>query len=234
MPNAGAARRSDLTEPVVAVARLRPRLASSILLLDRSDEQVRVLVGRRSKRHVFMPDVHVFPGGRRDPLDHRIAFHSDLAPPLMTRLLGIYGGRLSKPAVRALALAALRELFEETSLTVGPPSMGALPFLPDLQKLRYVARALTPPGHVRRFDTHFFALFVDEVDLDLGRMKESDELEDLRFVPVHDPSEVDVPEITARILAALQSRLDADPLLGFDASIPYFHVRHGRAIRDLL
>lgn len=217
---------------------LRPRLAASILLLDRSGGSVRVLVGRRSKKHVFMPDVHVFPGGRRDPGDHRIAFASDLPAALLDRLVGIYRGRLSVSAVRALALAAMRELHEETSLIVGPPCKprfpASLPFRPQLDCLRYVARALTPPGHVRRFDTHFFALFTDEVDLDLSGLQDSRELEDLRWVPVKDPSEVSIPDITARILEALHTRLDADPLLGFDGTVPYFHVRNGRPIRDLL
>ncbi|TCQ28586.1 NUDIX domain-containing protein [Rhizobium sp. PP-CC-3G-465] len=230
---------SGTSETATTPARaLRPRLAASILLLDRSESVVRVLVGRRSKQHVFMPDVHVFPGGRRDPGDHRIAFASDLPAPLIDRLVGIYRGRLSVSAVRALALAALRELHEETSLAVGPscgPSCsGSLPFRPELERLRYVARALTPPGHVRRFDTHFFALFTDEVELDLNGLQDSRELEDLRWVPVGDPSAVSIPDITARILEALHTRLDADPLLGFDGTVPYFHVRNGRPIRDLL
>ncbi|CZT34913.1 NUDIX hydrolase [Rhizobium sp. 9140] len=219
---------------IPATKALRPRLAASLLLLDRSGDTVRVLVGRRNTKHVFMPDLHVFPGGRRDPGDHRIAFASDLPAPLIDRLVGIYRGRMSVSAVRALALAAMRELHEETSLAVGPPCSGILPFRPELDRLRYVARALTPPGHVRRFDTHFFALFTDEVELDLSGLQDSRELEDLRWVPVGDPSEVSIPDITARILQALHTRLDADPLLGFDGTVPYFHVRNGRPIRDLL
>ncbi|WP_162242458.1 NUDIX domain-containing protein [Rhizobium sp. Leaf371] len=233
--------KAPLGRPVDGPAKaLRPRLAASILLLDRSESDVRVLVGRRSKQHVFMPDVHVFPGGRRDPGDHRIAFARDLPAPLLDRLVGIYRGRLSVSAVRALALAALRELHEETNLAVGPSwtdsdrPAGCLPFRPDLERLRYVARALTPPGHVRRFDTHFFALFTDEVDLDLAVLQDSRELEDFRWVPVGDPTEVAIPDITARILHAVHTRLDADPLLGFDGTVPYFHVRNGRPIRDLL
>jgi 8-oxo-dGTP pyrophosphatase MutT (NUDIX family) len=223
----------------MARGRLRPRMAASILLLDRHQAPTRVLVGRRSKAHAFMPDLHVFPGGRRDPGDHRIAFNSDLPGPVLDRLQRIYAPSLSPAAARALALAALRELHEETSLVVGPaleaPGRGTgLPFLPDLKALRYVARAMTPPGHVRRFDTHFFALFIDEAEIDLACLAESRELEDLRWVPIDDPSEASVPEITARILAELKTRLDADPLLGFDGDVPFFHVRYGRSIRDLL
>lgn len=225
----------DASEAARAPAKaLRPRLAASILILDRSGSTVRVLVGRRSKQHVFMPDVHVFPGGRRDPGDHRIAFASDLPAPVIERLIRIYRGRLSVSAVRALALAAIRELHEETGLVLGPSCFGRLPFRPQLDHLRYVARAVTPTGFVRRFDTHFFALFTDEADIDFGGLQGSRELEDLRWIPVDDPSEVSIPDITARILNALHTRLDADPLLGFDGTVPFFHVRNGRPIRDLL
>ncbi|KQR73462.1 NUDIX hydrolase [Rhizobium sp. Leaf341] len=231
---------TDAAEAPAPAKALRPRLAASILLLDRRGGDVRVLVGRRSRQHVFMPDVHVFPGGRRDPADHRIAYARDLPEALLERLVGIYRGRLSVSAVRALALAAMRELHEETNLAVGPAwpgsirPEGSLPFQPDLERLRYVARAVTPTGLVRRFDTHFFALFTDEVDLDLGALQDSRELEDFRWISVGDPSGVAIPDITARILAALHARLDADPLLRFDGTVPYFHVRNGRPIRDLL
>lgn len=50
---------------------VRTRDAASIMLLDRSGKDIRVLMGKRHSAHVFMPDLYVFPGGRRDPGDHR-------------------------------------------------------------------------------------------------------------------------------------------------------------------
>ncbi len=71
---------------------------------------------------------------------------------------------------RALALAAIRETFEETGLVVGlrdyggpdrPPAVwrpyAAHDCLPDLQELHFIARAITPPFLPKRFDTRFFA-----------------------------------------------------------------------------
>ncbi len=46
---------------------LRPRDAATLILIDRSGGDVRVLLGRRSARHAFMPGRFVFPGGRTDP-----------------------------------------------------------------------------------------------------------------------------------------------------------------------
>src|SRR5690242_12779091 len=55
---------------------LRPRDAGTLILIDRSGGQFRVLMGRRHMRHVFMPGKYVFPGGRTDPSDSRIAVAS--------------------------------------------------------------------------------------------------------------------------------------------------------------
>lgn len=70
---------------------------------------------------------------------------------------------------RALALAAIRETFEEAGLLVGrrvafvprTRARGWAAFLahgvvPALDALEYVARVITPPGNPRRFDTRFF------------------------------------------------------------------------------
>ncbi len=59
---------------------LRPRDAGTLILLDRSGKTVRVLMGRRHMRHVFMPGKFVFPGGRTDPSDSRITVASGLHP----------------------------------------------------------------------------------------------------------------------------------------------------------
>ena len=51
---------------------LRPRDAATLILLDRKDKEVLVLMGRRHAGHTFMPGKFVFPGGRTDPSDSRI------------------------------------------------------------------------------------------------------------------------------------------------------------------
>ena len=42
----------------------RPRDAATLILVRRDQAQPRVLMGKRSGRHDFMPDKYVFPGGR--------------------------------------------------------------------------------------------------------------------------------------------------------------------------
>lgn len=214
----------------------RPRDAASIMLLDRSHGAVRVLLGKRHKAHVFMPNLHVFPGGRRDRDDYRLPFCGNIHPTVLERLKTAYKHSASESRLRALALAALRELYEEASLAVGPKDCGntLLPFLPDLTNLRYMARAITPPGHPRRFDTHFFALFTDEAGVDPGDIRDSRELEDLRWIDVNDVSAVQVPDITGIILEDLRANLQSDASLPFGRPVPFYYTRHGRFVRDLL
>ena len=52
----------------------RPRDAATLLVLDRGgDGALRVLMGKRHMRHKFMPGAWVFPGGRVDAGDSRVA-----------------------------------------------------------------------------------------------------------------------------------------------------------------
>ena len=44
---------------------ITPKDASTLILLDRSGAEPKVLMGKRHDRHVFMPGAYVFPGGRR-------------------------------------------------------------------------------------------------------------------------------------------------------------------------
>ncbi|PKQ09013.1 MAG: DNA mismatch repair protein MutT, partial [Alphaproteobacteria bacterium HGW-Alphaproteobacteria-12] len=56
-----------MSEPLVAeppVGRaIRPRDAASLVLIDRTSTEPRVLMGRRHARMKFVPDAFVFPGG---------------------------------------------------------------------------------------------------------------------------------------------------------------------------
>ncbi|AOF89254.1 NUDIX hydrolase [Sinorhizobium sp. RAC02] len=217
---------------------VRPVDAASILLLDRSGGRVRVLVGRRSSKHVFMPDVYVFPGGRRDAGDHLVSVSNPLNPLANERLALRAGARCSDSRLRAIGVAALRELYEEAGIAVGmslgEQPGGALPFRPDLSNLRFLARAITPAGMVRRFDTRFFTLFTDEADVDPAGATASHELEDLRWVDIFDHKGIEMPDITVLILEELQKSIQEDKSLPFGRAVPLYRNRHGRFLRDLL
>jgi hypothetical protein len=78
----------------------RPRDAATLILLDRSGGAVRVLLGRRSRHHAFMPNRFVFPGGRTDPADARVQVVAELHPDEQRKLKGT-GSRASNARARA-------------------------------------------------------------------------------------------------------------------------------------
>ncbi|MEO1469977.1 MAG: DNA mismatch repair protein MutT [Pseudomonadota bacterium] len=122
-PAEGAARPT----PVALVEGIRE--AASVIVLRRDmGPAPRVLMGRRGARAAFMASKMVFPGGALDTADLEAA--ATLAvPERLTRLLGARPAGMAAPAAdpalgAGLALAALRELAEETGLAPRPPAPG--------------------------------------------------------------------------------------------------------------
>jgi len=191
---------------------VKPRDAATLILLDRSAGRPRVLLGKRSSKHVFMPDAYVFPGGRRDRLDHVLPFASDLHPDVLSRLMA--------------------ELEEETGLVLGERIAGRLHA--QLGTLRYVARAITPPGSVRRFDTRFFSTFADEAGMTLEGIADTHELHDLGWHDLQELDGLNVPWITRSVLCDLAKLLSDDPALPFGSTVPFYYSRRGQFFRSRL
>jgi 8-oxo-dGTP pyrophosphatase MutT (NUDIX family) len=183
---------------------LRPKDAAALLVIDRTHAEPRVLVGRRAPGHAFMPDLYVFRGGRRDAGDHRLPFADDRQPHALGKLLACCRWTIRVSGTRALALAAIPELTEETGLAFGATENdSAKPdhdggrlrqATPSLAKLRFVARAVTPPAHPRRDDTRFFLVFADEVGIDPRAITDSVELLDLQWVDMNADSCLNMPD----------------------------------------
>ena len=200
------------------VARIRD--AAALVLCRRDLGEPQILLGRRAGGLKFMPNLYVFPGGRVDPADARAARATDLRPEVLAKLaLGATPAR-----ARGLALAAVRETFEEAGLLVGQPSARrarsksaswskffANGVVPALHSLDYIARAITPPGNPRRFDTRFFladASHAHAPDALVG----SGELLDLRWVALTRVRELALPEATLMVIAEVEKRVAAsDP-----------------------
>ena len=222
----------------------RPRDAATLILVRRSPGEPQVLMGRRHGGHDFMPGKWVFPGGRVDRGDARAPAATELRPEVAERL-----GRAASPArARALALAAIRETFEEAGLLLARPapqwSAGALAregrgetprlrsgpwraFLahgaaPDLAALDFVARAITPPISPKRFDARFFMADAEAL-LSQERLADCGELDEIAWVPLDEALSLDLPSVTRYVLRDLPARL-ADP----SRPAPCLSYRHGR------
>ncbi len=224
---------------------LRPRDAASLIIARRGDGPMQVLMGERHPDHVFMPGLFVFPGGRVDPGDGRVRPLSDLSP----RVERLLGKRTGKPArarrARALAMAAVRETFEETGLIVGAPatlrtrSAGWRPFCdtgcaPVLAPLEFVYRAVTPPNRTRRFDARFFLVDATHIHNlhDAGRT-DNDELLDLRWLTIEDALTRKTAFVTRSVLEEIRDH-HAQPGMRPRRPVPFRYRRRGRLVIEPL
>jgi 8-oxo-dGTP pyrophosphatase MutT (NUDIX family) len=224
---------------------VKPRDAATLILVDRSERVPKVLLGRRHERHRFMPGKFVFPGGRIEPSDRTMRYAAPLNDSDVQRLMR----QVQKPSLikaAAYALAAVRETHEETGIMLGTPSAKPVaapsetwqPFaqagiLPDLSKIHFVARAITPPKRQLRFDSRFFAAEVTAIARrDDGFVGPDKELVELVWMPITDASRLDMPGITAVALEELQDRINSG--MSFDHPAPLYRMLHKKFVREIL
>ncbi|MBU2581334.1 MAG: NUDIX hydrolase [Alphaproteobacteria bacterium] len=230
---------------------LKPRDAATLIVVDRSGPP-RILMGRRRPSQVFLPDKFVFPGGRADRIDRIITAAGDLGESCLRKLLiDMKGGAASPQRARGLALAALRETYEEAGLLIGqpgrPPCGSDTPaqsdqgawagFLgeditPALTPLTFLARAITPPGRPRRYDTRFF--LVDAAHIAKTVPPPDDELRDLGWFTIEELRRLDVPNITRAVIEDVNEYLGAKGRGDADWPVPFYYFRAGTFERVLL
>ncbi|GJD97011.1 NUDIX hydrolase [Methylobacterium iners] len=240
------AQASVAPDPAAAAKRLRPRDAATLIVLDRSGRKPKILMGRRNPSLAFMPGKFVFPGGRIEPGDRHMAVTGALS----ARDEAALSAQVVRPPHRlgrALALAAIRETYEETGLLLGTKEYGPpdeVPagiweafreagVLPDLEAVHFVARAITPPKRPRRFDTRFFAVDRRAVAAETPDIVgESAELVELAWVGFKEARGLDLPRITGVILEDLEAQVEG----GFapHRTIPFYFERYGRGERRVL
>ena len=224
----------------------RPVDAATLILVDRSVATPKVLVGKRHDKVVFMPGKFVFPGGRVDKTDYRVPVAAPIPKALEANLLK-GSPKITASRAKSLAIAAIREACEETGLCLGRASNGAAPklegawkpfteagLLPDPSGLFLIARAITPPGRVRRFDTRFFTADADAIAHRIAGVIHADaELVELVWVELGSKPLADLHRMTQKVLDELGSRLSTGPLR-HDAEVPFFRAEGGGMRRDIL
>jgi 8-oxo-dGTP pyrophosphatase MutT (NUDIX family) len=225
---------------------IRPVPAATMIIVDGAGAEPRVLMGRRHENHVFMPGRYVFPGGRVDASDRKMNVAGALHELVEMRLIKKARNATASGA-RALALAAIRETYEETGLLIGSPDYGtpekapagawsdyaAHGLYPELDQLHLIARAITPTGRPRRFDTAFFAVGAASIAGQVeGMIGPDKELVDLVWLPLSRAEKLDMPAITRTVLLELGQRLEAgmSPML----PVPLYYDRRGTWQRELL
>lgn len=182
------------------------RPAATVILWRQGTDGPLILMGQRGASAAFMPSKFVFPGGAVDPDDDA---SPDALAPLCTDRLQQHCA-LDAPGPARLAGAALRELHEETGLTLQAT---------QAPLLRFMFRAITPPGRSRRFDARFF--LADAANL-LGSADDfsaaGDELSHLHWIGLRAARGLDLPFITEVVLAEVTAHLTGAP----DDGVPFF------------
>jgi 8-oxo-dGTP pyrophosphatase MutT (NUDIX family) len=234
-------------EPAETRRALPPRDAATLILVEHQERDVaRVLMGKRHERHKFMPGKFVFPGGRVEPEDRRMwaagALDANVEEKLNVRV-----PRPSPRFARALALAAIRETFEETGLAIGvsghrapenPPAGAWTRFVatgvtPALDAIDFLARAITPPGRVRRFDARFLIADARFITKRIeGAIHPDAELVELVWTPLNEALNLDLPAITRKALEDLAQALEG----GLDKRRPrpFYRELRGKRLREEL
>ena len=174
-------------------------------------------MGRRARRHRFLPDVYVFPGGRVDRSDHRVA----PLTPLRAEVMQLLERSASHARARAIAVAAVRETWEETGLALGESKDGML--RPALGRLDHIVRAITPTASPIRFHARFFV--ADAAGL-RGALRGNGELLDLAWRPIERCLELPLADITEFVLGELRGWLRRRHA---SVRVPLFTYRYGRA-----
>lgn len=185
------------------------------MIVRRDRPKPRVLMGRRHAGHSFMPDRWVFPGGRLDRADYTAPFATDLRP----EVRGVFERYLPATRGRALALAAVRETWEECGLLLARPgeARGAGPWrdfaaqgvLPDLEAMDVIARAITPPSIGKRFDTWFLSADAERL-VSLDRQADCGELEEIDWIDFDDAMALPLPGVTRMMIKEAAERM-TDP-----------------------
>ena len=213
----------------------RPRDAATLILVRHGGAEPEVLMGLRHHRHVFMPNRYVFPGGRVDRSDSRVVPATLLRDDVTARLTRA----CSRARARALAVAAIRETYEETGLMLGKPAPAGAPgcmrdpwpafaargLAPALDCLDYVLRAVTPPRRPRRFNARFF---IADAAAAVGDIRGSGELEDIQWVTISRALGLSIPAITRAVLGLIAQSLTPSGATDPHRPVPLFRHRHGR------
>jgi 8-oxo-dGTP pyrophosphatase MutT (NUDIX family) len=148
----------------------RPRNAAALILWRDTPAGPEMLMGRRHAKSRFMPNVLVFPGGAVDRADH----YAKPLTPLPEATRAALERNATPSLARALAVAAVRELFEETGLILGERRGAGV--AADLGCIDYLCRAVTPAFSPIRFNARFLVASGDRV---LGDIVGSGELDSL-------------------------------------------------------
>ena len=221
----------------------RPKEAATLIVV-RAGPEPTLLMGKRAASHRFMPNKFVFPGGRLDLIDQRLQVPGELSQPVMARLRKATRKTVNDRKLRGLALAAIRETFEETGLIVGRPASKpattthpvwrdylAQGAEPPLEHMDFIARAITPAYRTRRFDTRFFLIHDRFIYNDPEQITDaSGELNELHWLTLNEARQLDLPAVTRWAIDLVEQRIQLRPQEQLKQTAPFVRFVKGQEI----
>jgi 8-oxo-dGTP pyrophosphatase MutT (NUDIX family) len=204
--------------------------AATLLLVRDTRDGVQILCVERSRKSGFLGGAIVFPGGKVDPLDASPEWDAVCEATPVAR----GGFARDELNLRALAVAACRETFEEAAIlpltSLDDSGIAELRaersrlssilrergVRLDLSKLHAIARWVTPVSEPRRYDTRFFVARAPEGQAGLHDGRETTSIfwatgsEVLRRF---DAREIEVFPPTHRMLSLLAGARDTDEVI---------------------
>ena len=221
---------------------VKVRPSTTVIIVRDAGDSPRILMGQRSRSAVFMPSKFVFPGGAVDPSDRQAPLSWIGCDPSLDKLR-LESGDLTP---RAIVLAGIREVWEETGLLLAIPEAGRSGqdrsdepepgswagflghgVIPSAAGMKFIFRAITPPGRPRRFDARFLMVDARHVMNDLDDFSHaSGELSHLSWVPLDGAEALELPFITEVVLAELEEILSQGDT---GRGIPFFHHQDVRS-----
>lgn len=222
------------------------RDAASLVIVRKSNSgMVSVLMGRRHPNTAFLPNKYVFPGGRFEASDGAVSPAGALSAADQVHLMLSVPDGTHPDTMQALALTAIRETFEETGMVIGTSQAQPQPalapgwqrfidtgFFPDISNLHFFARAITPPGRPRRYDTRFF--WVSEAHVSKHLDTSDEELDDIGWLTLADARQRDIASITHHILADLARLTEPDKTGTKQSAVPFYFYQNDAFNRVLL
>ena len=151
---------------------------------------------------------------------------------------------MSDRKLRGLALAAIRETFEETGLIVGRPATKPVTTThpvwrnylahgaePPLEHMDVIARAITPAYRTRRFDTRFFMIHDQFIFNDPEQISDaSGELNELHWLTLNEARQLDLPAVTRWAIDLVEQRIQLNPREQLKQSAPFVRFVKGQEI----
>jgi len=219
-----------------AIDKTAIRDAATVIMVRQGGGGPEILMGQRGAKASFMPNKFVFPGGAVDAED-RFSSGLEMGDELREKL----GAQAGQDMPEALVHAAIREVWEETGLILGVKDEASLAavvpenwagfyaagYVPRATGMRFIFRAITPPGRPRRFDARFIMVNAELIDSDPDDFSgASGELSHLQWIALAEVQKFELAFITEIVLAELEAILKAPDET---RPIPFFHNKDERA-----